>query len=1196
MTSSTFTRKALRSLIFICGFAALLVFSMPAKNSDARLKEAETAEISESPVSRFHPNNVFVKLAAPPPMLLLPPPCTPPTGLIISEFRFRGAAGPNDEFVELYNATDTPMTVCTADGSAGWAVAARNAAATSTFTVFVIPNGTVIPARGHYLGVNNSVNGYSLGSYPAGVGTTATGDITYPIAIDDNSGIALFNTANSASFSTSTRLDAVGFSGPTGAIADLYREGVGYPPIGTTSGQYTLMRRLSGGIPGDANDNPTDFWFLSTTAGTFGGTIQSALGAPGPENLGSPIVRNAELVLQVLDSTVAGSVAPNRVRDLTSDPANNSTFGTMVLRRRVVNSTGAAVTRLRFQVTSITTAPPPNGTTADLRVRTVGATTVTNVNDAATCAATGTPATPPCTVTVQGTTLEEPPTQSMGGAYNSTVSVTLSQPLAAGASVNLQLLVGLQQTGSFVYLLNSAALTAANPPAAPSALTATAVSTSQINLAWTDNSSNETGFKIERKTGAGGTYAEIATVGANITSYNNTSLSSNTQYYYRVRATNASGDSAYTAEANATTFNVAPSVSLTAPANGSTYTAPASVSLTATASDTDGTITKVEFFQGAAKLGEDTNGADGYSFNWTNVGAGSYSLTAKATDSAGGLTTSSAVSITVSLPTVTVAATDASAAEPGTDTGTFTVTRTGTTGFALVVNFTVGGTATSASDFTALGTSVTIPIGAASQTVTVTPIDDAAVESIETVTLTLSANAAYTVGTPSNASLNIVDNDTLPPTVSITAPTSGTVVTAPGSVTINANASDADGTVSKVEFFKNGIKIGEDTISPYSFAWTNVPAGSYSLTAVATDNANATATSAAVSVVVNAPPVVSISSPANNATFTVSTVTINASASDSDAGVTKVEFFKGGTKLGEDTSSPYSFQWTNVPEGSHSLTAVATDTYGATSTSSAVQISVINFNVARLDPANRVGEDDPLSGNFNWNLSILDLPGRGGLDLGLSLAYNSLVWTKSGSNISFNQDRGFPSAGFRLGFPVIQPSYYNSEVQKNAFLLISPDGSRTELREVTGAPTLYDSGDSSYLRLDTTTMTLRTKDGTQMSYALQGGDFQCTQIKDRNGNYITINYTAFGRIDTIVDTASRLIDFNYDGTNNLTEIKQTWTIGGQAQTHFWARFAYTDLPIDTNFSGLTHVGVQDGDTVKVLTRVTLTDDSRFDFT
>ncbi len=91
------------------------------------------------------------------------------------------------------------------------------------------------------------------------------------------------------------------------------------------------------------------------------------------------------------------------------------------------------------------------------------------------------------------------------------------------------------------------------PPAAPSGLTATAVSSSAINLAWTDNASDETGFKIERKTGVGGTYAQIGTAGANATTFPDSGLAASTTYYYRVRANNAFGDSGYSNEANATT-------------------------------------------------------------------------------------------------------------------------------------------------------------------------------------------------------------------------------------------------------------------------------------------------------------------------------------------------------------------------------------------------------------------------------------------------------------------------------------------------------------------------------------------------------------------------------------------------------------------------------------------------------------------
>ena len=98
-----------------------------------------------------------------------------------------------------------------------------------------------------------------------------------------------------------------------------------------------------------------------------------------------------------------------------------------------------------------------------------------------------------------------------------------------------------------------AVTTAASTPAAPSGLTATVASSSQINLHWTDNSTNETGFMIERKTGAAGTWGQIATAGVNATSYADSGLAASTNYVYRVRANNAAGPSSYSNEANATT-------------------------------------------------------------------------------------------------------------------------------------------------------------------------------------------------------------------------------------------------------------------------------------------------------------------------------------------------------------------------------------------------------------------------------------------------------------------------------------------------------------------------------------------------------------------------------------------------------------------------------------------------------------------
>jgi pectate disaccharide-lyase len=111
------------------------------------------------------------------------------------------------------------------------------------------------------------------------------------------------------------------------------------------------------------------------------------------------------------------------------------------------------------------------------------------------------------------------------------------------------------------------------PPAAPSGLTATATSSSQINLAWTDNSSNENGFTIERSTG-GGAFATVTTVAANVTTYQNTGLAASTAYTFRVRASNGGGSSAYSNTATATTQPVstlppAAPTSLTATATSS---------------------------------------------------------------------------------------------------------------------------------------------------------------------------------------------------------------------------------------------------------------------------------------------------------------------------------------------------------------------------------------------------------------------------------------------------------------------------------------------------------------------------------------------------------------------------------------------------------------------------------------------------
>jgi hypothetical protein len=372
--------------------------------------------------------------------------------LIISEFRVRGPNGLNDEFIEIFNNSGADHTV--AGGGTGYAVAASNGVARC-----VIPNGTVIPNRGHYLCVNSV--GYSLASYPAGNGTTATGDATYTTDIPDNAGIAIFNTSVAADFTLANRFDAVG---STSEANTLYKEGTGYPALVPFSIDYSFYRDNcgksgsittfgacpTGGTVKDSDNNAADFIFVDTN-GTSAGAGQR-LGAPGPENLSAPIERNASFAVNLLDTCVGKAAPPNRVRDFTSDPPNNSTFGTLDIRRTITNNTGGNVTRLRIRVVDLTTFPAPSGI-ADLRPRTSTAVVVTVDR-------------PPCgsgtsNVTVQGTTLEQPPSQPNGGGFNSSMSagtVTLATPLANGASLDMRFLLGIQQTGSFKFFFNVEAL------------------------------------------------------------------------------------------------------------------------------------------------------------------------------------------------------------------------------------------------------------------------------------------------------------------------------------------------------------------------------------------------------------------------------------------------------------------------------------------------------------------------------------------------------------------------------------------------------------------------------------------------------------------------------------------------------------------------------------------------------------------
>ena len=171
----------------------------------------------------------------------------------------------------------------------------------------------------------------------------------------------------------------------------------------------------------------------------------------------------------------------------------------------------------------------------------------------------------PCNVIVNGSNVGTLQFASTGGWTNWRRAVLNNIQLISGNNtIRLESVTGaglsLNIDKMYVYGAGGGTPPVVTIPSAPSGLTATSTSSTQINLTWSDNSNNETGFKIERKTGASGSWSQIATSNANTTSYSSTSLTASTTYYYRVRSYNTAGNSSsYTGEVSATTSSVAPS-------------------------------------------------------------------------------------------------------------------------------------------------------------------------------------------------------------------------------------------------------------------------------------------------------------------------------------------------------------------------------------------------------------------------------------------------------------------------------------------------------------------------------------------------------------------------------------------------------------------------------------------------------------
>ena len=284
------------------------------------------------------------------------------------------------------------------------------------------------------------------------------------------------------------------------------------------------------------------------------------------------------------------------------------------------------------------------------------------------------------------------------------------------------------------------------------------------------------------------------------------------------------------------TLNSALTVTITNPAPNAVFQAPATVAIGATVSDSSGTVTNVEFLVNGSVLANIT--APPYTTTEANLSAGLYTLTAIASDNRG-LIASNSVTITVTNltsdlpPTVTIT-------NP-TPNSTFQAPAT------MVVEAT-------ASDPDGSVTNVEFRLNGGLITNVVAAPYSMTLSNLSAGNYTITATASDNAGLTATNAIAVVVTD-VPPTVAITNPAPNSVFAAPATLTLSASASDADGSITNVLFLLNGSAVGSAVADPYSVSLSGLSAGTYTLTAIASDNAGLMSTNSIGMTVSNGSPI-----------------------------------------------------------------------------------------------------------------------------------------------------------------------------------------------------------------------------------------------------------------------------------------------------------------------------------------------------
>jgi len=456
-----------------------------------------------------------------------------------------------------------------------------------------------------------------------------------------------------------------------------------------------------------------------------------------------------------------------------------------------------------------------------------------------------------------------------------------------------------------------------------------------------------------------------------------------------------------------------PVVAFTAP-SAATFTAPATVTFAVDAVAPGGTVTQVAFQRNGTPVGTVTSPP--YQVTLSGLGNGSYTISAFATSNRGpvGSTSTTIQVLGPNTPPVVSITSPASGANfiQGSSVP-ITVSASDPDGTVTLVEYFANGAPIGTTNVAPFGfTWANAPLG--SHALTARATDNRSGQ-------TTSAPVNITVSPPNQ-----------PPSVSLTSPASGAIFTSPATVNLAASASDPDGSVAKVEFFQGATLLATVSAPPYTFSWTNVAAGSYSLTAKATDNSNAVTTSAPVAITVSAP-AITISTPTNGASINGDRVLVIGTVSAPQFSGIQVN----GVVAFSDQSGNFYANNVALATGANTVTATLTRTDGTTST------SVIN--VSSTGPAPIRIEANPLEGGVPLTVAYIVTPTGGASLLGADFDFEgtgtvdyTLLPPNTGVNVTY------PSATVYL--PVVTATDSLGRIVQRRFAVLVDANPDTKLR------------------------------------------------------------------------------------------------------------------------------------------------------